>query len=117
MCVKHRSKRGEILRLLAHVSCDETGAGVAREYAVALREKLFPAECGAVEAPIRMRGEFFVALIASIGGQEECRGICRMEHDEDAQFRGTREERIQPLVIDSKKVAIAVAQPQAQILP
>jgi hypothetical protein len=37
MCVKRCSKRCKILWLLAHVSCDEAGAGMAREYAVALR--------------------------------------------------------------------------------
>ena len=64
-----------------------------------------------------MRGEFFEALVVRIRGQEKRSGIRGVEHDEDAQLRGTREERIQPRIIDSQQRAIAIMQPQAQVFP
>src|SRR6516164_9194879 len=90
---------------------------MTREHPVPLLQQFLLAVYRAIEAPVRMRSEFFVSLVEAVDRKEECIGIAGMEHDRDTEGRRLLVQRTQPLVVDPHLTAIRGHDGKTEVLP
>ena len=96
---------------------DKQRAGVARKHAVALIEQFTLAVLRALRAPLRVRSQLFIALIASVDRQKKRARVGRVKHHGEAQVGCLFKQRREPLVIDAQQLACGVANMQAKVFP
>src|SRR5208283_3456982 len=115
--IQQLARIGEIFGVFRDVRSDEGGFSMACENAIALGQEFLLAEMRTVKTPLGMGGQFLVAFVVVVNGQEKGIRVGNVKHDRDVQFGGFLEDWCEALIVDAEQASISIANARAQILP
>src|SRR3974390_198772 len=111
MAGQHGVDPVQILRP-SHMERNEGCVWMPAEHPIArFQQRLETRKVAAVEAPVRMLVQLFIALVAAVNRMEKSFGVTGMNEDRDAQAAGLFPDGIQARVVDGEELARLVAHP------